>query len=261
MPETISNTVIGESIVVNGKLSGDENLTVVGRGEGSLDLTSTLNVEAGGIVKAEVSVNNAIISGVVVGNISAKDCVEITQEGRMVGDIRAPRIIIIEGARFRGNIDMGDLEAPRSVLSSTPLARPAVTRPAAKPTPRLAAPAAPVRPAAPAVSSARPGVSSPSATARPVSPPPGARPAPPASGPARAPMTSSARRDEPTVGKAPPPPAPKKEEPPAKSSADDTVISSSHDDDDNQARKKPLKTAVPVGVKIRKKTLPLRKNR
>jgi hypothetical protein len=61
-------TVIGQTITVNGKLSGEEDLTVRGRLEGEVTLTKTLILESTGIVKANVSVKNAIISGVVVGN-------------------------------------------------------------------------------------------------------------------------------------------------------------------------------------------------
>ena len=120
-------TVIGGSVKVRGKLTGDEDLHVLGRIEGSIDLRRTLIVAESGIVKAEVSVRNAIISGVVVGNISASESVEITQQGRMVGDINAPRVIIVDGASFKGSVDMGDVkdmpvrsERPRPRRIATP---------------------------------------------------------------------------------------------------------------------------------------------
>src|SRR3954454_8676481 len=122
-----NNTVIGESILINGKLSGDEDLTVRGRVEGTLTLTRTLIIEPSGIVKADVAVRNAIVSGVVVGNINATESVELTREGRMVGDIRAPRVIIVDGASFRGRVDMGNAEAgPRAEgrAQARPLVRP-----------------------------------------------------------------------------------------------------------------------------------------
>jgi len=110
----VNNTVVGQSILISGKLTGDEDLTVRGRVEGELTLSKTLIVETTGVVKANVAVKNAIVSGVVVGNINATESVELTREGRMVGDIRAPRVIIVDGARFRGAVDMGDLDAPRA---------------------------------------------------------------------------------------------------------------------------------------------------
>ena len=123
-------TIIGESILINGSLSGDEDLTVRGRVEGTVTLTKTLVVEPTGIVKAEVQVRNCVISGVVVGNVTASESVEITREGRMIGDINAPRVIIVDGASFRGRIDMGEVGGERA-------ARPAAARPAMTARPAL----------------------------------------------------------------------------------------------------------------------------
>ena len=137
MATTDGTTIIGESILISGSLNGDEDLTVRGRVEGTLTLTKTLVVEPTGIVKAEVQVKNCIISGAIVGNVTASESVEITKEGRMVGDIQAPRVIIVDGASFRGRIDMGevDVEAERETraMSRPSAARPAL-RPAARPT-------------------------------------------------------------------------------------------------------------------------------
>src|SRR5712692_6520391 len=105
------STVIGPSILINGKLTGEEDLTVRGRVEGELTLTKTLIVEPSGVVKANVSVKNAIVSGVVVGNIRASESVEITREGRMVGDILSPRVILVDGASFKGRVEMGEQAA------------------------------------------------------------------------------------------------------------------------------------------------------
>ena len=133
-------TIIGESILISGSLNGDEDLTVRGRVEGTLTLTKTLVVEPTGIVKAEVQVRNCVIAGVVVGNVTATESVEITKEGRMVGDIAAPRVIIVDGASFRGRIDMGEVDvesgaprAARSAPAARPALRPAFSRPAPKP--------------------------------------------------------------------------------------------------------------------------------
>jgi cytoskeletal protein CcmA (bactofilin family) len=162
---TDASTVIGESILISGSLNGDEDLTVRGRVEGTLTLTRTLVVEPTGIVKAEVQVKNCVIAGVVVGNVTASESVEITKEGRMVGDIAAPRVIIVDGASFRGRIDMGEVDVegervPRATRAAAPV-RPAL-RPVGKPAaakpearkveekPVLVAPKPPVPPAPPA---------------------------------------------------------------------------------------------------------------
>jgi cytoskeletal protein CcmA (bactofilin family) len=150
-------TVIGDSIRLQGNLQGDEDLQVYGRIDGTIQLSRTLIVEPSGVVKADVSVQNAVISGVVVGNVTASDSVEITREGRMVGDIAAPRVILVDGASFKGQVDMGDLELPRpkgmsvGAPRSKPSATPAKAAAAAKaaPAPAAARPA-PARAAAPA---------------------------------------------------------------------------------------------------------------
>src|ERR671934_2805417 len=125
-------TVIGPSILINGKLSGDEDLTVRGRVEGELSLTKTLIIETSGVVKADVTVRNAIVSGVVVGNVTATESVELTREGRMVGDIRAPRVIIVDGASFRGRVDMGNAEPAQKAERDRPRAAVTPIRTAAR---------------------------------------------------------------------------------------------------------------------------------
>lgn len=171
------STSIGPSMLVRGNLEGDEDLTVLGRVEGNVQLTRTLIVENGGIVKADVEVRNAVISGIVVGNIIASDSVEITETGRVVGDISAPRVLIVDGARFRGLVDMGDLDAPRA---TEPLPARTVSRSGGTASTAIAArPATQPRSAVP--------------TRRPTPPPPPTRPAPapaPAPAPTRAASSS-----------------------------------------------------------------------
>ena len=138
MATTDVSTIIGESFLINGNLHGDEDLTVRGRVEGTLTLTKTLVVEHTAVVKAEVQVKSCVISGVVVGNITATESVEITKEGRMVGDISAPRVIIADGAGFRGRIEMGEVDVAAAERPERALARP-------RPAPRSLARPAPVR--------------------------------------------------------------------------------------------------------------------
>lgn len=187
--EHVANTVVGESILIAGKLEGDEDLTVRGRVHGSITLTRTLIVEHSGVVKADATVRNAIISGVVVGNITASESVELTREGRMVGDIRAPRVIIVDGAAFRGRVDMGDADVERPVErsarpQSVPSAPPRLVRPMPTPPPvRSAPPVRPSPPARPAPPPPRPpavtSISRPAAPSRAAQPKPPAPPPPP----------------------------------------------------------------------------------
>jgi cytoskeletal protein CcmA (bactofilin family) len=102
----MANTVIGSSIVIDGEISGEEDLVVQGTVKGRISLKESLIVEGSGVVEADIQTQNVAISGRVTGNIHASEKVELKSECRVVGDIRSPRILIADGASFKGSVDM-----------------------------------------------------------------------------------------------------------------------------------------------------------
>lgn len=102
----MANTIIGSSIVIDGEITGDEDLIIQGTVKGRIALKESLFVESSGNVEADIETQNVDISGQVTGNIAASDKVELKSQCRMVGDIKAPRILIADGAVFKGNVDM-----------------------------------------------------------------------------------------------------------------------------------------------------------
>lgn len=106
--------VIGQGITINGRLTGDEDLIVEGRIEGTISLNNHLMVEQTGSVVADIEAVELTVRGQVHGNITAAEVVSILSNAEVVGDIRAPRIIIEDGARFKGNIDM-DVPLPEAL--------------------------------------------------------------------------------------------------------------------------------------------------
>lgn len=102
----MTNTIIGNSIVIDGDITGDDDLVVMGTVKGRITVKENLQIEEGGLVEADIQSANVTIGGHVTGNILAQDRVELRSDGRMVGDIKAPRITIEDGASFKGNIDM-----------------------------------------------------------------------------------------------------------------------------------------------------------
>ena len=102
----MANTIIGSSITIDGEISGDEDLVIQGTVKGKISLKESLFVEASGVVEADIEVQNVEITGKVTGNIAATDKVELKADCRVVGDVRAPRILIADGASFKGNVDM-----------------------------------------------------------------------------------------------------------------------------------------------------------
>ena len=101
-----SACVIGPKTTVKGDLIGDEDLLVEGTVEGQIRITRDLRIGPTGVVKATVQAATVVVSGELVGDCAATARVEIQASGRLMGNIRAPKIVIAEGAVFRGNSDM-----------------------------------------------------------------------------------------------------------------------------------------------------------
>lgn len=122
-------TLIGPGIFVRGRVSGEEDLHIEGRLEGSVVLTETVYVATGGIVVATVQARDIVVNGVVVGNVTAEDSVTLNAGAKLVGDITAPRVIVADGATFAGNVAMGGEPPPPRKARRQAAQRPA---PAAK---------------------------------------------------------------------------------------------------------------------------------
>jgi len=98
---------IGQSIQIKGELTGNEDLTIEGKVDGKIFLKDhNLTVGANGKITADVHAKNVMVVGEVIGNITADDKVEIAETGSMKGDVVAPRVVLADGARFKGSIDM-----------------------------------------------------------------------------------------------------------------------------------------------------------
>lgn len=104
----MSGTVhIGKSVCVKGEITGDEDLTIEGRVEGKIELKNhDLVIGASAQIRAEITAKKVEIIGSVVGNVIASERVEIREVGSLEGDIVAPRVNIVDGAHFKGSVDM-----------------------------------------------------------------------------------------------------------------------------------------------------------
>ena len=98
--------VIGTKTVIKGEITGDEDVIVEGTIEGQIRIGRDLRVGPGGVVKASVQAQSIVVSGELQGDCQATQRVEIQTTGKLTGNIRAPRVVIAEGATFRGNSDM-----------------------------------------------------------------------------------------------------------------------------------------------------------
>jgi cytoskeletal protein CcmA (bactofilin family) len=102
----MSNTLISNGIVIDGEVNGEEPLTILGTVKGKISTTQTLAVEPGANVEADIETQSLSVGGRVTGNVTARERVEVRANGKMVGDIKTPRIVIADGAAYKGNIDM-----------------------------------------------------------------------------------------------------------------------------------------------------------
>jgi len=145
-------TIIGPTVAIRGKVKADEDLVIRGRIDASISSTKLVHVDKDGVVKANVEAESVLVSGVVVGDITATARVELMGTARVVGDIASPLMVINDGARLRGKIDMPAVDKAmeeRYVEPPKMAAQPKPAAVAAAPAPAPAALSAkPIEPAA-----------------------------------------------------------------------------------------------------------------
>lgn len=101
------SAVIGAKITFKGELSGEEDLLIQGRVEGTVDLKGhQLIVGEQGNVKANLTAKIIIIEGTVEGDLVGQERIEIKASSKVKGNLVADRVILEDGAQFRGSIDM-----------------------------------------------------------------------------------------------------------------------------------------------------------
>src|SRR5580700_1573667 len=127
---------IGKAVKVVGQIYSKEDLYVDGEIEGTVEaLEHKLTIGPNGVVRAGVKAREVVALGTIQGNVEAHDKIEIRKDAKLVGDIRTARIIIEDGAYFKGSIDIVKPEPVKSV-PKPPAAVPSV---AASPAPAAAA--------------------------------------------------------------------------------------------------------------------------
>ena len=99
-------TLIGTETVITGELNTSEAVQIEGRVEGKIKSSALVVIGEAGFVKAQIEADNVSIRGTLEGDCTAKNRVEITRTGKVLGNLRAPRIAVAEGAIFRGASQM-----------------------------------------------------------------------------------------------------------------------------------------------------------
>jgi cytoskeletal protein CcmA (bactofilin family) len=97
---------IGPRIAIRGNLTGEEDLVIEGRVEGSVSLSGHLVVAAGAVVEADLEVDTVDVHGQVDGDIVATASIILHEGARVGGNLRAPRVVLNDGAQFKGSVEM-----------------------------------------------------------------------------------------------------------------------------------------------------------
>jgi len=104
----------GQSLRIKGDITAGEDLTITGRVEGRIDASGfAVTVAAGSDVVGNLAAASVDIHGRVQGEIVASDCVRISSQGAVEGDLHTTRLAIADGGFVKGRVEMS---APRAKL-------------------------------------------------------------------------------------------------------------------------------------------------
>lgn len=106
--QTRRGSYIRPGLTIKGEITGTEDLLNEGLIEGPVKLAdAALSVGEEGSVKGDIAAKQVVVFGAVTGNVQAAERVEIKSSGSILGDIASARIVIDDGARCKGSIDIG----------------------------------------------------------------------------------------------------------------------------------------------------------
>lgn len=99
--------MVGKAVVVKGEIHSREDLYIDGEIQGTVELAeSKLTIGPNGKIQATIRAREVVVFGTVQGNVEATEKIDIRKEAKLVGDIRTARIVIEDGAFFKGSIDI-----------------------------------------------------------------------------------------------------------------------------------------------------------
>jgi cytoskeletal protein CcmA (bactofilin family) len=103
-----SMSYLGKSMKIKGKISSDEYLTVEGQVEGNIEISKTLTIGKDGCVNGTINADIVKLDGQAEGNITAASKLEIASSGTFQGTIKSDKLVIEEGATFKGKVNVED---------------------------------------------------------------------------------------------------------------------------------------------------------
>ncbi|HEX4227984.1 MAG TPA: polymer-forming cytoskeletal protein [Bryobacteraceae bacterium] len=123
-----SSATLGKNVTVKGQIYAREDLTIDGEVEGTVECHEhRLTIGPNARVQAGLKAREIVIHGSIQGNVEAADKIDIKKEAKLVGDIKTSRIVIEDGAYFKGSIDISKaaVAPPKANAAAAPVAQPA----------------------------------------------------------------------------------------------------------------------------------------
>lgn len=106
---------IGQGVVIEGRITSSKDLRIDGTVEGTIEVGNhVLTVGPRAEVKANLAAKSILISGTVIGNVTATVRVDLQATASVEGDISSPRLLMVDGAVVKGKVTAGDNPAPKS---------------------------------------------------------------------------------------------------------------------------------------------------
>jgi len=116
-----TETIIGESVMVEGEFNGRGNIIIEGKLNGNIKTDGHILIGDKAEIKANIESGSAFISGKVSGNIKVNSSIDIAKSASIKGDIEAKSIAVEAGSRINGNIKMnGEAETETTEIEGTP---------------------------------------------------------------------------------------------------------------------------------------------
>jgi cytoskeletal protein CcmA (bactofilin family) len=112
---TTGSATIGKSVVIKGQIYSREDLVIDGEVEGSVEaIEHRVVVGPNGKVNAGVKAREIMVQGSIKGDVEAGDKIDIRREAKLVGNIKTQRIVIEDGAYFKGSVDIQRADAAKA---------------------------------------------------------------------------------------------------------------------------------------------------
>ncbi len=111
-PVTRKVSIVGSALELEGTVRGAEDILLQGKLKGRVELPrNTFTVGIEGFLEGDVFAQVVIVEGAVRGNINATERVVLHRSGQLFGNVTCERVMIEEGARVNGSIDMSVSES------------------------------------------------------------------------------------------------------------------------------------------------------